>query len=491
MTPAAKFPSARFEAINRDQSVLHAIDVERLIDDDHPARNIWDFMGTLNLDRFLADISAVEGRAGRSRWEPRLLLSMWLYAYSRGISSAREIERQCEYEPGLQWLTGMGVVNHHTLSDFRVRHGEQLRDLFVQVLGVLHLKKLITLERVTQDGTKVRANVNKKTFTREAKIRAHLDLARRHVAEMEREEAEHEKTRRAAARRRAARERSERLEAALAEVQRLQETKKWEKEKPCHASITDADAQFMRTGDHGVAPSYNVQVTTDAAHGIIIGVEASKSPSDAENLIPALEQVHEDFGAYPEQVIADGDYTNRKTVRETAEREIDFYGSWGETERNSGHGIHPSYQASAFRYDQRRNEFICPQGERLRYAKTQERDGAENHIFAADRKQCRACAARQQCSPNNKMPKLGRTVSVMLEHPAVEQFKDKMATESGKATYKLRSRIAEFPHAWLKTKLNFVRFRCRGVVNATTESLWVCLAHNLQRYFALRQTIAA
>jgi hypothetical protein len=89
------------------------------------------------------------------------------------------------------------------------------------------------------------------------------------------------------------------------------------------------------------------------------------------------------------------------------------------------------------------------------------------------------------------MPKLGRTVSVMLEHPAVEQFKDKMATESGKATYKLRSRIAEFPHAWLKTKLNFVRFRCRGVVNATTESLWVCLAHNLQRYFALRQTIAA
>jgi hypothetical protein len=361
----------------------------------------------------------------------------------------------------------------------------------VQVLGVMHLKKLITLERVAQDGTKVRANVNKKTFTREAKIRAHLDLARQHVEEMEREEAAHEKTRRAAAQRRAARERVERLESALAEVQRLQRSKKWEKDKPSHASITDADAQFMRTGDHGLAPSYNVQITTDAAHGIIIGVEASKNPSDAENLIPALEQVKEDFDAYPKQVIADGDYTNRKMVCETAEREIDFYGSWGETERNSGHGIHPAYEASAFRYDQRRNEFICPQGKRLPYLRTQEMGGAENHIFAAERDQCRACAARQQCSPNNKMPKHGRTVSVMLEHPAVEQFKEKMATEDGKAVYKQRSRIAEFPHAWLKTKLNFVRFRCRGVVNATTEAVWVCLAHNLQRYFALRETTAA
>jgi hypothetical protein len=372
-----------------------------------------------------------------------------------------------------------------------VRHGEQLRDLFVQVLGVLHLKKLITLERVTQDGTKVRANVNKKTFTREGTIRAHLKLARKHVEEIERAEAEHESTRRTAARRRAARERAGRLEAALAEVQRLQENKKWEKDKPSQASTTDADAQFMRTGDLGLAPSYNVQITTDAAHGIIIGVEASKNLSDAENLIPALERVKEDFGAYPDQVIADGDYTNRKMVCETAARAIDFYGSWGETERNSSHGIHPDYEASSFRYDQRRNEFICPQEKRLRYVSTREMSGAENHIFVGDSKQCRACAARQLCTPNNQMRQHGRTVSIILEHPAVERFKEKMATENGKAIYKQRSRIAEFPHAWLKTKLNFVRFRSRGVAKATTEALWACLAHNLQRYFALRKMIVA
>lgn len=46
---------------------------------------------------------------------------MWICAYSRGISSAREIERQCAYEPGLQWLTGLQPVIHHTLSDMLTR----------------------------------------------------------------------------------------------------------------------------------------------------------------------------------------------------------------------------------------------------------------------------------------------------------------------------------------------------------------------------------
>jgi transposase len=111
----------RFEAINRQQLVLRPVDIEELIEPHHPARNIWEFLGQLDLSPFAAELKSVEGHAGRSAWEPRLLISMWLYAYSRGISSAREIERQSQYEPGLQWLTGLQVVNHHTLSDFRVQ----------------------------------------------------------------------------------------------------------------------------------------------------------------------------------------------------------------------------------------------------------------------------------------------------------------------------------------------------------------------------------
>jgi transposase-like protein DUF772 len=68
----------------------------------------------------------------RYRW-----LSIWIYSYARGVSSARQISREMEHEPGLQWLAGMEVVNHHTLSDFRVAHGSALQHLMEQVLGVV------------------------------------------------------------------------------------------------------------------------------------------------------------------------------------------------------------------------------------------------------------------------------------------------------------------------------------------------------------------
>jgi transposase len=485
-TEAAAIP--RFEPINRKQFVLRSIDVEALIEADHAARNIWEVLGELELSRFAAKVKAVQGGAGRNAWDPRLLIGMWLYAYSRGISSAREIERQCNYEPGLQWLTGLQVVNHHTLSDFRVEQGEELQQLFVQVLAMLHLKKLIVLERVTQDGTKIRANVNKKTFSREGKIRAHLEVAQQQVAQMQAEQEQEQRGRQAAAQQRAKREREQNLREALEEVQRLQREKKWDKDKPCQASITDADAQFMRTGDHGLAPCYNVQLTTDAAHGFIVGVAVSKDPSDAGQLEPALERAQELLGRYPQQVLADGDYTNRAAVIAASERGVDFYGSWRETESQPGYGIAAEFHPRNFVYDGERNEFICPQGKRLSQRTTVVLCGeARTDVFSAAQQDCQSCLERERCTPRNQMQRHGRSISRLREDPRVQQFKDKMATAEAKAIYKTRSPIAEFPHAWLKSKLNFTRFRCRGLMKTSVEAVWACLTHNLQRYFALRR----
>ena len=105
----------RVRAVSRSQLTWQMLDVERLIELEHPARAIWELSGRLKLDGFYAPIEAVEGSAGRTPWDPRLLVSLWIYAYSRGISSAREIARRCTYEPAFQWLCGLGEINHHTL----------------------------------------------------------------------------------------------------------------------------------------------------------------------------------------------------------------------------------------------------------------------------------------------------------------------------------------------------------------------------------------
>lgn len=484
----------RFEPIDRQQVVLEPLDIEQLIPEDHAARNIWGILGGLDLSGFLGDVKSVEGHAGRNVWEPRLLIAIWIYAYSRGMSSAREIERQCAYEPALRWLTGLKVVNHHTLSDFRVKHGDALQDLFVQVLGILSMEKLVTLERVTVDGTKVRACVNKKTFSRAHKIREHLQVARQHVEALQEEEAEQEKRgRQAAARRRAARERVERLEEALAEVQRLQTEKKWEKEKPSHASTTDPDAQFMRTSDHGLAPGYNVQLATDAKHKLIVDVEVSKQPSDSHHLLPALDRINGWLGTYPQQAVADGDYTTREAVVGAVGRGVDYYGSWNQPrEEWLAHGIDPAYHPGAFEYDEQRNEMVCPEGKRLKFKRIQNKPGGlQIHVFAASREECRVCPKRESCTPQNTMPKDGRTVSVRVEPEALTRYHRKMETDTAKAIYKQRAPVAEFPNAWLKDKLKFARFRCRGVLKTQAEALWACLTYNLQRYFKLRVPQAA
>jgi hypothetical protein len=102
----------RLKRVNREQMVLRAVDVEKLIEADHAARAIWELVGGLNLSAFRAVIESVEGEAGRPAFDPRLLISLWIYAYSEGVSSAREIERRCEYHPAYQWLTGLEAVNH-------------------------------------------------------------------------------------------------------------------------------------------------------------------------------------------------------------------------------------------------------------------------------------------------------------------------------------------------------------------------------------------
>jgi Transposase domain (DUF772) len=182
---------------------------------------------------------------------------LWLLAYSQG--SAREIERRCGYHPAYQWLTGMGVINHHTLSDFRGQQGAALEELFMEVLGALSSEGMVDLERVMQDGMKVKAHAGADSFRREARLQKHLEAAREHGMEMSRLANDEENSaQRVAARQRAAREKQQRLEQALEELEKIRALKKASQEKQqARASRSDPEARLMKQSDGGYAPSYN------------------------------------------------------------------------------------------------------------------------------------------------------------------------------------------------------------------------------------------
>jgi len=484
----------RLAAVDRRQMVMRAIDVERLIEEDHAARSIWELVGRLDLSRYYAQIAAVEGRAGRDHTDPQVLISLWLYAYSRGISSAREMARRCEYEPAFQWLCGLEPISYHTLSDFRSEQKAALDDLFVQVLGMLSAEGLITLERVTLDGTKIKANAGGNTFRRQETMEAHLQLAREQVRLMEEQAAAEEQMakRQVAARRRAARQRQSRLEAALREVERLQQEKKEDRDSfVARASSTDAEAHVMRNGEGGTVPSYNVQVMTDTTHGLIVNVEATTDAVDHHQLAPALDRCEQTLGRHPGQIVADGDYTNHASVAAAANCGVDFYGSWQESwkpgERDA-QGRSAAFLASAFPYDAGQDCFTCPAGEVLTHRAIQNRaHGVRIHIYRPPREACRKCALRSQCAPPKARPQWVRSIARMEEPAATRAFKAKMATEAAQRIYAQRSRIAEFPHAWIKERCGLRQFRCRGRLKATLEATWAALSYNLTRWLALRR----
>jgi len=483
----ANSASPRVKAVNRSQLTWQMLDVERLIELDHPARAIWELTGRLKLDGFHAPIKAVEGGAGRTPWDPRLLASLWIYAYSRGISSAREIARRCTYEPAFQWLCGLEEINHHTLSDFRVDHDGSLRELFVQVLGVLSSEGLVSLERVMHDGTRVKACAGADSFRREERLKEHLETARKQVEAMG-DPREEEPTRKQAAQRRALRERQQRLEQALEEVQKVRQAKGSQQKEQARASQTDPQARIMKQSNGGYAPSYNVQLSTEASHRIIVGAEVSQSGSDFVHLIGAVAQVEANLGKKPAQVVVDGGFTSGQNIMTMAEQGVDLIGplaegnvSWAGQQRQRG--VSEKFDLDKFSYDAKENIYRCPAGESLRHKGREFAPGAVIHKYTAKIETCAACQFRSQCCPGNHYH--GRSVTRIERSPILQRFAEKMETEAAKAIYRQRGAVAEFPNAWLKDKMGLKQFRLRGVIKVRLEILWAALTYNIQQWIRL------
>jgi hypothetical protein len=414
-------------------------------------------------------------------------MSLWIYAYSQGVSSGREVSRLCEYDPAYQWLTGMEGVNYHTLCDFRVKHDEGLQEVFAQVLGILSMEGLVTLERVMQDGTRVKANASTKSFRREERIRAHLELAREQVRRMGDPRAEEASLRAGKARERAARERKERLEEALKELKEIQTGKSGEDRGQARVSMTDPQARVMKQGNGGWGPSYNIQVMSDAKEGVIVGVAVTQSGTDSGELSNGIDVVRRNLGRNPNQVVADGGYTSRANIVAMSEQGIDFVAPVPEGEessrsRSKALGITPDFYGEKFVYNVEEDNYRCPAGKRLRLVQKERLAGRTNFRYEADKAECRTCGFKQQCCPKSKE---GRRITRGVDDAVVEAFYRKMDTDEAKEIYKQRARFAEFPNAWIKEKIGLRQFRLRGKVKAGMEALWACLTYNIQQWIRL------
>jgi transposase len=414
---AAPLGAPRLREPRRDQIELRAIDIESLIGQEHPARVVWAYVEGLDLSELEDRVKARENRPGHPPPSPRLLLALWLYATSDGVGSARALDRLCESHDVYRWLCGGVSMNYHTLSDFRVGCAALLDRLLSEHLAALAKAGLVDLERLAQDGVRIRANAGTGSFRREGTLDRQMALAQAVVEELKGEVDAHPQAsnqRIRAAKERAARERSERLQAAqnaLAEIQRKRKELdekggNGKTPKEPRASTTDPQARVMKMADAGFRPAYNVQVASAAGELIVVTVEVSNNGSDRGLMRPMLERTRSLLGRFPRRHLVDGGFSSAENIE------------WAH-----GEGI----------------EVYCPP--------TQSKSGVD---------------------PYSPRPGDG---------PGVLAWRARMASEDGKAQYQART-ICECIHArWRNWNLR--QLTVRGIEKVRAVVLWHALTNNI------------
>lgn len=316
-------PKPRVSEPQRRQATFRFEMPEDALPVSHPARVLWNVIGTLDLSAFLDGVKAVEGTVGKKTLSPRMKLTLWLYAISTGVGSAREIARLIKTDDAYRWIVGDLEVGHHALSAFRVKHGAALDGLMTDILGALLHKGVLSLELVAQDGIRIRAAASAPSFRRKESLLECQEQAALHLKAVLAQADDPQISRRQqAAAEAAARNYQQRVEAAITTVAELQLQRR-PTAKPARASTTDAEARVMKMADGGFRPSYNVQMVTAGSPlggpRTIVGVRVTNLGSDMGSITPLLEQIEQRTGQLPTTLLADANHAAHACIRHAAD----------------------------------------------------------------------------------------------------------------------------------------------------------------------------
>jgi transposase len=414
-TQTSQREGPRLRRPQRAQAVFEPVCLDEKLPADHPARTVWRVVERLDLSAFHAGIVARGSNPGRNATDPKLLVALWLYAAVDGVGNGRKLDRLCREHDAYKWLCGGVSLNYHTLNDFRVGHERPLDELFTQVLTALTERGVVIVDRISQDGKRVRASAGSSSFHREKTLRRRLKEVRAYVEELKRQpdEAPGESARKRAAQRRAAREKQERLEQALELLPKLQAARsnpknnKKDRAKPVRVSRTDPVVHKMKMADGGIRPAYNLQLAGDPTSGAIVGVDVVNSPADSQQSGPLRKQV----------------------------------------ERRTGRKV---------------KEHLMDEG----YVAMDQIDAAEQAGVAV-------------YAPLPKGKNGQPVTASRWDTPGTTAWRKRMQTDEAKEIYKQRAPTSERPNAEFQERLGLRSFGVRGLRRVRCVALWTALAYNV------------
>lgn len=335
----------------RQQGVIRFEMPDDALEAEHPARVLWQALGKLDLSAFLDGARSVEGAAGRPTHAPRMMLTLWTYAISQGVGSAREIARLVQSDRAFEWIVGGVPVGHHALSKFRVGHQAALDKLMTDILAALMHKGVLSLRLVAQDGMRVRAAASAPSFRKLGSLLECREQAELHLkAVLAQADDPALSLAQKAAREAGARDFQRRVEEAISAVEALQE-QRGASDKPARASTTDAEARVMKMADGGFRPGLNVQMATAGSElggrRTVVGVCVNNVGSDMSAVTPMLDQIERRTGQLPKTLLADANHGNHAAIIDADARGVNVIIAVSKRTREStsNANLHPAVVA--------------------------------------------------------------------------------------------------------------------------------------------------
>jgi len=458
----------------------------------HLARALDEIIEQLNLDRCNRKYLHT---AGEPAYDVRGMVKILIYAYMRGITSSREIARQCEESIAFQFLTRGDCPDFRTIALFRRKKRHLLRWVFKKTVALAQQMGIARLGLVALDSVKFPAAVSSGKKMTEAQLNEELGRLDEYLGKVEASDQSEDRHYGSNARGDElppevvdAQQRKEKLEKALEALKGRQSAAK--REPPKDVSVVDPEAPWVKKGSKFVR-GYSGQVAADSEHQVIVGIKATAQAEDSEQLNPMLQEVEKTTGQAPDQLVADSGYYTDEAVLEASKSATDCIVPDSETAAQLNNpkrreSQEAAYHASRFTYDEAKDEFTCPQGKRLPFIRKDKRRGQPTKVYRCS--DCQDCPFRAQCTDHASG---FRSLELRADHPEVRKLRDKLKSEGGRATYKKRKAIIEpifgrWQHNW-----GIRRLRLRGLAGFSVELHLLAIAHNVTKLFRFQQNLAS
>ena len=461
------------EGVDRGQSTLFPALLDDYVAEDNPVRAVDVFVDGLDLERLgFAGVQPLD--TGRPGYHPRMMLKLYIYGYLNRVPSSRRLERECQRNVELIWLTGHLAPDFKTIADFRKDNGKAIREVCRTFVALCRKLGLLSVASVAIDGSKFKAvNARDKNFT-EAKMKRRLERIEesiaRYIAQLETADRRGDAVPEAKVAR--FKDKIVKLNEEIARLSAINAAMMKSEDK--QISLTDPDARSMATSgkDTGIV-GYNVQTAVDTKNHIIVAHEVTNIGTDRHQLSNMAEQARTEMGVETLDVVADRGYYESEEIKACEDADITVTLPKPMT---SGAKAAGRFGKQDFVYVAADDVYRCPAGERLTYRYTNVEDGKTLRRYWTSA--CKTCALKAQCTTGPE-----RRIS-RWEHEAVlETVQARLDHHPEKMT--VRRSTAEHPFGTIKCWMGWTHFLTKRLPKVATEMALNVLAYNIKRVLAI------